>query len=88
LSLKPGPVSKIDLQKLLFIFTKYPNSTKVYEFVPYKFGCFSFQANADLKTMIKYDLVSADDKKWTLEDKSTNYFDQLKDEDKKKNWRK
>jgi hypothetical protein len=83
LSLKTGPVSKIDLQKLLFIFTKYPNSTKVYEFVPYKFGCFSFQANADLKTMIKYDLVSADDKKWTLEDTSTNYFDQLKEEDKK-----
>jgi len=65
LSLKPGPVSKIDLQKLLFIFTKYP------------------KANADLKTMIKYDLVSADDKKWTLEDTSTNYFDQLKEEDKK-----
>jgi len=83
LALKKESIAKIDLQKLLFIFTKYQDSTKVYEFVPYKFGCFSFQANADLKTMIKYDLVSADEKKWTLEDTTTNYFDQLKEGDKK-----
>lgn len=82
LALKKESVAKIDLQKLLFIFTKYQDSTKVYEFVPYKFGCFSFQANADLKTMIKYDLVSADEKRWTLEDTTTDYFDQLKEADK------
>jgi len=83
LALKAQPVSKIDLQKLLFIFTKYPNSTRIYDFVPYKFGCFSFQANADLKTMIKYNLVSSDDKEWTLEDKSSDYISQLKDNDKR-----
>jgi len=82
LTLKDGAISKIDLQKLLFIFTKYPNSTKIYDFVPYKYGCFSFQANADLNTMIKYNLVSSDDKTWTLEDTETDYLKQLKDSDK------
>jgi hypothetical protein len=81
LSLKNEPLSKIDLQKLLFIFTKYPNSTKIYDFVPYKFGCFSFQANADLKTMIKYNLVSTDDTHWTLKDTETDYISQLKEND-------
>jgi len=83
LALKKESVSKIDLQKLLFIFTKYPSSTKVYDFVPYKYGCFSFQANADLSTMIKYNLVSSDDNRWTLEDNDTDYISQLKDNDKR-----
>jgi hypothetical protein len=83
LALKTGSVSKIDLQKLLFLFTKYPNSTKIYDFVPYKYGCFSFQANADLNTMIKYNHVSTDDKKWTLEDTEIDYISQLKENDKK-----
>ncbi|MDF1697004.1 MAG: DUF488 domain-containing protein [Saprospiraceae bacterium] len=83
LALKDGAVSKIDLQKLLFIFTKYPNSTKVYDFVPYKYGCFSFQANADLGTMIKYNLVSSDDKSWSLNDNDTDYISQLKEDDRR-----
>lgn len=81
LALKQGTVSKIDLQKLLFLFTKYPKSTQIYDFVPYKFGCFSFQANADMGTMTKYNLVSATDHQWILEDTATDYTSQLKPHD-------
>ena len=83
LALKKGETSKIDLQKLLFLFTKYSYSTPVFDFVPYKYGCFSFRANADLNTMIKYNLISSDDKNWTLEDTATDYLSQLKECDRK-----
>ena len=43
-------LEKIRLQKLLLLFTQ-KQDTPAYDFVPYKFGCFSFHANADLHTM-------------------------------------
>lgn len=42
-----GELEKLQFQKLLMLFTTYQQN-KSYHFVPYKFGCFSFQANADL----------------------------------------
>jgi len=51
-------------------------------FVPYKYGCFSFQANADLKTMIKYGQVTEDDCSWIKTDEE-NYLPQLKETDRK-----
>lgn len=56
-------LEKIRLQKLLMIFTKKQRDP-AYDFVPYKFGCFSFHANADLHTMIKYGQVSKQNKNW------------------------
>lgn len=41
------------LQKYLFLFTR-KQSKKAYDFIPYRYGCFSFQANQDLATMQKY----------------------------------
>lgn len=47
-----GNVEKLQLQKLLFLAS--PNLRKPpYEFIPYKFGCYSFSAKADLDTMVK-----------------------------------
>ncbi len=69
------------LQKLLFLFTK-KQEKPVYDFVPYKYGCFSFHANADLHTMIKYEQVSKQKKKWVrTEEKS--WLNELKPEDRK-----
>ncbi len=82
IKLMGNSISKIDLQKLLFIFTKYPKSSKVYDFVPYKYGCFSFQANADLGTLMKYDLIKEEKTEWQLNDFEVNYFDQLTEFDK------
>ena len=56
---------KMDFQKYLFLFNE---GLKVpfYEFLPYKYGCFSFQANQDMSTMTKYQLVEERDSFWYL----------------------
>jgi hypothetical protein len=36
------PVAHTDFQKLLFLFTQEWEAAPSYDFVPYKFGCFSF----------------------------------------------
>ncbi len=59
-------LNKIDLQKLLLVFSKYQQKPSFY-FVPYKYGCFSFQANADLNTLQKYKIIRSDDSKWYLD---------------------
>jgi len=75
-------LDKIQVQKLLFLFSRYKTKKKTYDFVPYKFGCFSFQANADLNTLKKYGIVSESSKSWKKLD-VTNYLSQLDKEDKK-----
>lgn len=77
-----GELEKIQLQKLLFLFTRFQKDKKSFDFVPYKFGCFSFQANADLSTLKKYGIVSDSEKSWKKEDE-INYINELKVEDKK-----
>lgn len=58
-------LGKIELQKLLLEFTLRQSKPAFY-FIPYRFGCFSSQANADLKTLQKYGYVTNEDKRWTL----------------------
>jgi uncharacterized protein (DUF488 family) len=48
-----GQLTAKSLQKYLFLFTRSQNE-KAYDFVPYRYGCFSFQANQDIATMAKY----------------------------------
>jgi uncharacterized protein (DUF488 family) len=69
-------LEKISLQKLLFLFVQQQEQ-KAFHFVPYKYGCYSFQANADLLTMIKYDQVSETEKHWKKTD-AINYISELK----------
>lgn len=47
-----GVLSKIDLQKLLFLYLE-ETGTKHYAFVPYRFGCYSFLAADDLDLLQK-----------------------------------
>jgi hypothetical protein len=56
-------LNKIDLQKLLFLICDLQKKSSYY-FVPYKFGCFSFHAQADLRTLSKYKLVEEFGKNW------------------------
>ncbi len=60
-----GELTKVDLQKLLLVFAQYQKKPS-FHFVPYKFGCFSFQANADLNTLNKYNITSSDETKWYI----------------------
>jgi uncharacterized protein (DUF488 family) len=72
-------LEKLRLQKLLFLYNRL-QSDKSFHFVPYKYGCFSFQANADMKTMIKYNMVSVENKTWVKTD-NVDYVAQLKQKD-------
>ena len=73
-------LDKISLQKLLFLLTR-EQEKKSYYFVPYKFGCYSFQAVADLNTLMKYNIVRQSEKYWIKTDE-TNYFEELNSNDK------
>jgi len=79
LELFGNQLGKLQLQKLLFILSQNQAEPN-YHFVPYKFGCFSFQANADLGTMKKYGLVSEGENTWVNTAKQS-YLSELKKED-------
>jgi uncharacterized protein (DUF488 family) len=76
-----GQVDKISLQKLLFLFTK--NQAKPeYDFVPYKYGCYSYSAHADLTSMVSKGILTDLEKAYKCNE-TTNYFNTLKADDKK-----
>ena len=52
-----GRLSAIQMQKYLFLYTKL-GGEKIYDFVPYRYGCFSFQANKDILSLSNDQLVS------------------------------
>lgn len=51
-----GALSHTKLQKVLLLVTR-KQSEKSFDFVPYKYGSFSFQANQDLSTLSKKEIV-------------------------------
>ncbi|MCF7857999.1 MAG: DUF488 domain-containing protein [Candidatus Cloacimonetes bacterium] len=73
-------IGKLSLQKLLFLICKKQNNP-IYDFTPYYYGCFSFQANKDLSLLSSfYNLVENNEKEWKLIAEES-YVDQLKNED-------
>jgi uncharacterized protein (DUF488 family) len=70
-----GALSRTDLQKLLFLYCQ-KQSEPSFHFLPYKYGCFSYQANQDLSTMMKYSQVEESNNQWKIVDK-TNYINHL-----------
>jgi len=72
-------LDKIHFQKLLFLFTRKQVKPE-YDFVPYKFGCFSFSANADIVAMERDELLIETE---TIIKKTdvTDYLKQLKPAD-------
>lgn len=57
-----GQLTAKSLQKYLFLFTRRQEN-KAFDFVPYKYGCFSFQANQDIITLGKYGYLDISDTK-------------------------
>lgn len=47
-----GQLDKIRLQKFLFLLTR-KQAKPAYDFIPYRYGCYSFSAVADLKAMVR-----------------------------------
>lgn len=74
-----GKLMKINLQKVLFLITKRQNKP-AYDFIPFKYGCFSFSANADLTAMVKHGFVTEDEQSFTKKDKQP-YLNTLNEAD-------
>jgi hypothetical protein len=62
------PVGNTDFQKLLFLYTQ-TEQTPSYEFVPYKFGGFSFTSYADKRRLAEAGILTDDDQQWELTEK-------------------
>ena len=62
-----GQISPTDFQKLLFLYTR-KQETPSYEFVPYRFGCFSFSSYADKRRLIEQGVLEKDPDQWKLTD--------------------
>lgn len=54
-----------DFQKLLFLYTR-DEVQPSYDFVPYRFGCFSFTSYADKRRLIERGLLVDDEHRWEL----------------------
>src|SRR5258707_9359014 len=70
------PVSSTDFEKLLFLYTGEGEPTPSYDFVPYRFGCFSFTSYArtpdpismPLQHTVKLEVVSTAGRSFLLPD--------------------
>lgn len=72
-----GKLAATDFQKYLFLFTQMCEKEKSFDFVPYRFGCFSFQAMADKRKLIEKGFLK-DSAEWELADNGQS--DQCKTE--------
>ncbi len=61
-----GEISNLDYQKLLFLFCYQVEESPTYEFVPYKFGGFSFTSYADKRRLIEQGFLVNDERIWCL----------------------
>lgn len=61
-----GRLQNLDFQKLLFLFCAESESTPPYDFVPYRFGAFSFTSYADRRKLAERNFVSPSDKAWEI----------------------
>lgn len=75
LQLFDGELDKIRLQKLLFLFTLKQPKTE-YDFIPYRYGCYSYSANADMTTMVTKGILAETKTHFSKADKK-DYLKQL-----------
>jgi len=74
-----GELEGIRLQKLLMLLSRSQEKPS-FDFVPHTQGCFSFRANADLKTLSKYKQVIEQNGFWKKVEKES-YITELKQKD-------
>jgi len=61
-----GEIGGLDFQKLLFLYCREVEETPTYEFVPYRFGGFSFTSYADKRRLIEQGLLVDEERAWKL----------------------
>lgn len=81
LQLLGGELEKIRIQKLLFLFSQKKIKSE-YDFIPYKYGCYSYSAKADLVTMVKKGILLENENKF-IKNSDTDFVKTLKIEDKR-----
>ncbi|TXD85521.1 DUF488 domain-containing protein [Subsaximicrobium wynnwilliamsii] len=74
-------LEKTRLQKLVFLLTKKQKNPN-YDFVPYRFGCYSYSLKADLQAMIKRDWITISERGYELKTEN-KYYNELRSDDKK-----
>jgi len=79
LQLFDNELEKIRLQKLLFLFTRR-QVKREYDFIPYKYGCYSYSANADLIALTSKGLLEETSNSFILRVQS-DYLKALNEED-------
>lgn len=77
-----GKMSRTDFQKYLFLVSQVSKQKK-FDFVPYKYGSFSFQSYDDLRVMQSHYKLIKDDNLVNLQYPEHDYFGDLKPEDQK-----
>lgn len=60
-----GKVTRIDFQKLLFLYTRQ-EADPTYEFVPYRYGCYSITSAADRRRLVEKGLLDPHEHDWSL----------------------
>jgi uncharacterized protein (DUF488 family) len=61
-----GELGNLDFQKLLFLYCQEIEPTPTYDFVPYKFGGFSFTSYADKRRLVEQGLLGEQERSWKL----------------------
>ncbi|PKN22752.1 MAG: hypothetical protein CVU65_14820 [Deltaproteobacteria bacterium HGW-Deltaproteobacteria-22] len=61
-----GDVAALDFQKLLFLYSQEVETEPSYEFVPYKFGGFSFTSYADKRKLQELGILDGDAQRFRL----------------------
>jgi hypothetical protein len=61
-----GDVRALDFQKLVLLYCREMETTPSYEFVPYRYGGFSFTSYADKRRLIEQGLVCDEERCWKL----------------------
>lgn len=72
-------IDAVSFQKILFLLTESQRS-RSFDFIPYHYGCYSFQANAELKVLARNGHLKDEDNTWKIESRE-NWLEQLEEYD-------
>lgn len=61
-----GEAGNLDFQKLLLLYCLEVEAVPSYEFVPYRFGAFSFTSYADRRKLVDQGMLADDERTWRL----------------------
>lgn len=74
-----GSATNLDFQKLLFLYCQEVRVDPPYEFVPYKYGAFSFTSYADRRKLIERGLLGNDERHWIITELGRNRIGRTQD---------